>query len=149
MTPYEEPYQSMYQKRRLGALGIEWCPSSLRLSVGPDFNLDPEFQMLPLADLDVLLDPLPEFVDAMDWEPENEVMVITDDNDSEYNVAEEYSSRGEQGSLGFISSDDPECSSEDSEAEDSNIDSIRKSRRGKQKAEASVLGLLFLLSFLK
>ncbi|KAK4775805.1 hypothetical protein SAY87_023766 [Trapa incisa] len=139
MTPYEEPYQSMYQKHRLGALGIEWRPSSLRLSVGPDFNLDPEFQVLPLADLDVLLDPLPEFVDAMDWEPENELIIVSDDNDSEYNVAEEYSSGGEQGSLGFISSDDPECNSEDSEAADSNINSVRRSRRKKQKPEAEIM----------
>ncbi|KAK4800301.1 hypothetical protein SAY86_020788 [Trapa natans] len=139
MTPYEEPYQSMYQKLRLGALGIEWRPSSLRLSVGPDFNLGPEFQVLPLADLDVLLDPLPEFVDAMDWEPENEVIAVTDDNDSEYNVAEEYSSGGEQGSLGFISSDDPECNFEDSETDDSNIDSMRRSRRKKQKPEVEIL----------
>ncbi|OWM88062.1 hypothetical protein CDL15_Pgr016635 [Punica granatum] len=137
MTPYEEPYQSMYQKRRLGALGIEWRPFSLRLTVGPDFSLNQEFQLLPLADLDVLLDPLPEFVDAMDWEPENEVVVVTDDNDSEYNVAEEYSSGGEQGSLGSTSSDEPEFKSEDSEAEDS-IDGLRRSKRRKQKAEASV-----------
>ncbi|KAJ4888121.1 WD40/YVTN repeat-like-containing domain [Raphanus sativus] len=29
--PYEEPYQTMFQKRRLGALGKEWRPSSLKL----------------------------------------------------------------------------------------------------------------------
>ncbi|KAJ1407727.1 WD40/YVTN repeat-like-containing domain superfamily [Sesbania bispinosa] len=96
MIPYPEPYQSEFQQRRLGALGLEWRPSSLKLAVGPDFfSLDPDYHMLPLADLDVLTEPLPEFIDAMDWEPEIEV--FSDDNDSEYNVTEDCSSRGEKG----------------------------------------------------
>lgn len=138
MTPYEEPYQSRYQKRRLGALGIEWRPSSLRLAIGPDLSLDPVYQMLPLADLDVLIEPLPEFTDVMEWEPENPVQ--SDDNDSEYNITEENSSRGEQGSLDFDDSDDSECSAEDSGGDDSNKD-IRRSKRRKQKAEASLCGV--------
>ncbi|XP_065863791.1 uncharacterized protein [Euphorbia lathyris] len=135
MNPYPEPYQSMYQKRRLGALNIEWKPPSIKFSVGPDFSLDPEYQMLPLADLDVLVEPLPEFVDAMDWEPENEVQ--SDDNDSEYNVPEEYSTGGEQGSLNSGSSVDPECSAEDSEAEGK--DGFHRSRRKKQKDEIEIM----------
>ncbi|KAG5555237.1 hypothetical protein RHGRI_012690 [Rhododendron griersonianum] len=133
MIPYPDPYQSMYQKRRLGALGIEWRPSSVRFAVGPDFNLDQGFQMLPIADLDLLIDPLPEFVDAMDWEPEIEV--LSDDTDSEYNVTEECSSGREKGSLSFNSSGDPECSSEDSEVEGTHIDVLRRSKRKKQKVE--------------
>lgn len=139
MIPYPEPYQSAYQKRRLGALGSEWRPSSLRLAVGPDFSLDPDFQMLPLADLDMLLtEPLPEFVDAMDWEPENEMQ--SDDADSEYNITEDYSTGGEQGSLSSNPSVDPECSEEDSD-EDAQLDGLRRSRRKKQKADVSSLSI--------
>ncbi|GKV31365.1 hypothetical protein SLEP1_g40061 [Rubroshorea leprosula] len=97
MIPYEEPYQTMYQKRRLGALGIEWHPSPLKLTVGPDITLDQEFQMLPLADWDGMVDPLPGFIDVMDWEPEIEVQ--SDNNDSEYSVTEEFSAGGDKGSL--------------------------------------------------
>lgn len=139
MIPYPEPYQIAYQKRRLGALGSEWRPSSLRLAVGPDFSLDPDFQMLPLADLDMLLtEPLPEFVDAMDWEPENEMQ--SDDADSEYNITEDYSTGGEQGSLSSNPSVDPECSEEDSD-EDAQLDGLRRSRRKKQKADVSSLSI--------
>ena len=74
------------------------------------------------------------FLDAMDWEPENEVQ--NDDNDSEYNVTEEYSTGGEQGSLGSFSGD-PECSSEDSEIDDTHKDALRRSKRKKPKAEVS------------
>lgn len=136
MIPYPEPYQSAYQQRRLGALGIEWRPTSLRLAIGPDFSLDQEYQMLPLADLDVLIDPLPEFVDIMDWEPENEIQ--SDDTDSEYNVTDDYSTGGEQGSLSSNSSIDPGCSAEDSEIDDQ-MDGRRRSKRKKQKAEVSIL----------
>ncbi|XP_043708023.1 PH-interacting protein-like isoform X2 [Telopea speciosissima] len=132
IIPYPEPYQSMYQQRRLGAFGLEWRPPSVKYAVGADINLGlHNYQMLPLADLDRMIDPLPEFIDAMDWEPENEVQ--SDDADSEYNVAEEYSSEGEQGSLGTSPSSDPECSGEDSEVEHSHKDSLRRSKRKKHK----------------
>lgn len=136
MIPYPDPYQTAYQQRRLGALGKEWHSSSLRLALGPDFNVDPDYQMLPLADLDMLIEPLPEFVEAMDWEPENEVQ--SDDTDSEYNVTEDYSTGGERGSLSSISSGDPECSAEGSEAEDAQMDGLRRSKRKKPKAEVSL-----------
>lgn len=137
MIPYPEPYQTMYQQRRLGALGIEWRPSSLKLAVGPDFSLDQGYQLQPLADLDVMIDPLPEFIDVMDWEPENEVQ--SDDNDSEYNVAEEYSTGEEKGSLSSTSSGDSECSAEDSEDGENPMDGLRRSKRKKQKAEAEIM----------
>ncbi|KAF3456326.1 hypothetical protein FNV43_RR00976 [Rhamnella rubrinervis] len=127
MIPYPEPYQSAYQQRRLGALGIEWHPTSLKLSTGPDFSLDPEYQMLPLADLDILTEPLPEFAEIMDWEPENEMQ--SDDNDSEYNGTEDCSTAGEQGSLSSNSSVDPQCS-----AEDNFVD-----QKEKQKAEIEIM----------
>ena len=137
MIPYSEPYQTMYQQRRLGALGIEWHPSSINLAVGPDFSLGQEYQMPPLADLDRVMEPLPELVDAVYWEPENEV--ISDDTDSEYNIAEEYSSEGEHGSLSAASSfSDPECSAEDTDVEHSHKDGLRRSRRKKYRSEVSI-----------
>lgn len=135
MIPYPEPYQSAYQQRRLGALGLEWKPTALRLATGPDFTLEPDFQMLPLADLDTLMEPLPEFLDVMEWEPEIEMQ--SDDNDSEYNVPEGYSTGGEQGTLSSNSSSDSECSAEDGETEDAQSDRLRRSKRKKQKAEVS------------
>ncbi|KAJ8573931.1 hypothetical protein K7X08_010442 [Anisodus acutangulus] len=137
MIPYPEPYQSMYQRRRLGALGIEWRPSSFRFSIGTDFNMDQQYQTFPIIDLEMLIEPLPGFVDAMDWEPEIEIQ--SDASDSEYNVAEEYSSGKEQGSFCSDASANPEFSDEDSEAEDNQKDALRRSRRKKQKAEAEVM----------
>ena len=135
MIPYPEPYQSTYQKRRLGALGLEWNPNSLKLSTGPDFTLDPEFQMLPLADLDILTEPLPDFVDVMDWEPEIEIR--SDDTDSDFNLNEDYLTGGEQGSLSSHSSADSEGSAEDGETDGTRLDRRRRSKRKKQKAEVS------------
>ncbi|KAB5527371.1 hypothetical protein DKX38_021218 [Salix brachista] len=134
MIPYAEPYQTMFQQRRLGALGVEWRPSSIKYFVGPDIGLGQDYQMPPLEDLDRMLEPLPDFIDAIYWEPENEV--ISDNTDSEYNVAEECTSEEEQGSLCFSSPSDPNCSTGDSDAENSKKDSIRRSRRRKHKTEA-------------
>lgn len=135
MIPYPEPYQSTYQQRRLGALGFEWRPSSVRFAVGTDISLDQEYQVPPIADLDILMDPLPEFLDAMDWEPEIEVQ--SDENDSEYNVTEEYRSGGEQGSLSSNASGSLECSGGDTE-DQSDTTSIRRSKKKKIKAEVSL-----------
>ncbi|KAL2580538.1 hypothetical protein AAZV13_15G131300 [Glycine max] len=137
MIPYPEPYQSEFQQRRLGALGFEWRPSSLRLAVGPDFSLDPDYHMLPLADLDLLTEPLPEFIDAMEWEPE--VEVFSDDTDSEYNVTEDFSSKGEKGCSSSNASGDSGCSTDNSEGEDTCMDNIRRSKRKKQKTETEVM----------
>ncbi|KAK3020599.1 hypothetical protein RJ639_046949, partial [Escallonia herrerae] len=125
MIPYPEPYQSKYQRLRLGALNIEWHPSSIKVAIGTDIGLGQEYQLLPLADLNIVTEPLTEFIDPMYWEPENDV--INDDTGSDYNVTEEYSSDGELGS--YISpSTDPECSEEDSKG-------IRRSSRKKSMAE--------------
>lgn len=147
MIPYEEPYQSMYQRRRLGALGVEWHPSSIKLAVGPDFSLGQDYSMPPLEDLERMMEPIPEFMDAVYWEPENEA--ISDDNDSEYNVAEECSSEGEQGSMCSNCFSDPDCSAEDSGAEHSHKDGLRRSRRKKQKSGVSgpsAMSVLFLFA---
>lgn len=141
MIPYTEPYQTMYQQRRLGALGLEWKPHLGNLAVGPDVSLDQDYQIPPLADLDAIIDPLPTFLEVMDWEPENDVQ--SDDNDSEYNVTEEYSTGGDQGSLGSFSGG-PECSSEDSDADGTNKDVVRRSKRKKPKAEVSLTSVSLL-----
>ena len=142
MIPYPEPYQSMYQKRRLGALGIEWHPSSTKFAIGPDISLGQDFEMPPLEDLERVIEPLPDFLDAMYWEHENEV--ISDDTDSEYNVAEECSTEGEQGALCSSSSRGTESSEEDSEVDCSHKDGLCRSRRRKYNPEVSGISLLAL-----
>ncbi|XP_010546988.1 PREDICTED: PH-interacting protein isoform X2 [Tarenaya hassleriana] len=135
MIPYDEPYQTMFQKRRLGSLGKEWRPSSLKLAVGPDITLDQDYQMPPLADLDLAIEPLPEFVDAMDWEPENEI--LSDDNDSEYNAPEEDSSAGEQESSS--TSGESVSGSGKSDEEGDHHNSLRRSKRKKHKTDTGIM----------
>ncbi|KAJ8623351.1 hypothetical protein MRB53_031880 [Persea americana] len=135
MIPYPEPYQSMFQQRRLGALGIEWHPPSVRLAVGPADGQD--FQMPVFADMDRWIEPLPE-IDIMDLvEQENEVQ--SDDTDSEYNVTDECSSEGDQRNLSTGSSGDPECSAEDSDVDHSSKERLRRSKRKKRKTEVEVM----------
>lgn len=106
--------------------------------MGTDISLDQEYQIPPIADLDILIDPLPEFLDAMEWEPEIELQ--SDDNDSEYNVtAEEYHSEGDQGSLSLNYSRDMDSGAEDSEDQKTYDDSLRRSKRKKMKAEAEIM----------
>ncbi|CAN8285870.1 unnamed protein product [Cochlearia groenlandica] len=134
MIPYPEPDQTMFQQRRLGALGVEWRPPAIKFSVGPDFSLGQDYIMPPLADLDRLIEPLPEFIDAMYWEPEHEV--LSDDNDSEYNV--EVSSDGARASPSFNSSNELECSSEDSDVENIQENSYHQKRRKHPTAEVTI-----------
>ncbi|KAL7582189.1 hypothetical protein Lser_V15G41522 [Lactuca serriola] len=136
MLPYPEPYQSNYQRRRLGALNLEWRPPSLKFAIGTDIGLGgQEYQILPLADLDVVAEPLPEFLDAMFWEPENDVIV--DSTDSEYNVTDECSS--EDGRDGNTSTDDEADTSPSGGGGgggshmDHHDDSRRRSKRKKPK----------------
>lgn len=135
MVPYPDPYQNMYQQRRLGILGIEWRPSSVTLATGFTYNPNTgDYQMPPILDLDGWgVEPLPEFLDAIDWEPENEVQ--NDDNDSEYNVTDEYSSEAEHESLGSSSSEEAERSASEGEVERNHKDSLRRSKRKKRKSE--------------
>ncbi|XXG46868.1 hypothetical protein AAC387_Pa02g1599 [Persea americana] len=103
MSPYPEPYQNIYQQRRLGALDLErW------------------------------VEPLPEFVDTVDWEQQNDAQ--SDDTDSEYNVPEEYATEAEQGSVSACSRS-LDCSDENSEDAQSVKEGLRKSKRQKLKAK--------------
>ncbi|XP_076901951.1 uncharacterized protein LOC143556546 [Bidens hawaiensis] len=128
MLPYPEPYQSNYQRRRLGALKLEWRPPSLKFAIGTDIGLGQEYQMLPLADLDVVVEPLPEFLDAMFWEPENDIII--DSTDSEYNVTDD--SEDEQASLSNNSGDAVDSSG------GNNIDDGSSRRRSKRKKPKDV-----------
>ncbi|KAK8961052.1 hypothetical protein KSP40_PGU017987 [Platanthera guangdongensis] len=137
MIPYPEPYQNMYQQRRLGALGIEWRPPSVKFAVGPTYNAHTgDYQILPIVDLDRLIEPLPEIVDFIDWEYDNELQ--SDDNDSEYNVTDEYSSGGEHVSLSVSSTGETEGSAVDSEADHANKEGLRRSKRKKHQSEVEI-----------
>lgn len=149
MIPYPDPYQSVYQQRRLGALGIDWQPPSVRLAVGPNDDgiyaiQDDLLGQLPTAhiegDRDRWLDQPAELEDVMDWEQENDAQ--SDDTGSEYNITDEGTSEGEQGSLNGSSSADSECSAdedENSKDEDSSKAHLRRSKRKKRKAEGAML----------
>ncbi|XP_009384423.2 uncharacterized protein LOC103971976 isoform X2 [Musa acuminata AAA Group] len=135
MIPYSEPYQSVYQRRRLGILGIEWRPTSLKLAVGPTYNATTgDFQPLPIGNLEQWVEPSLEVVDAIDWEVENDMQ--SDDTDSEYNVTDEYLSDGEHESLSNSSSGDAESSAEDSRVDHDLNEGLRRSKRKRHKSEA-------------
>ncbi|CAN4112793.1 unnamed protein product [Withania somnifera] len=135
MLPYPEPYQSMYQRRRLGALGIEWRPPSIKFSVGTDAGLGLGYPVLPVADLDIIAEPLPEFVDTLFWEPDNGIM--NEETDSEYNMNEELSTEGEYECLRDGSSSGSVCS-EEQKMRRSRKDTLRRSKRKISVSEVEV-----------
>jgi PH-interacting protein len=142
MIPYPEPFQSIFQKRRLGTLGFEWRPPSVDFAVGPTYNATTgEFQTIPIIDHD-RWEPLPEITDFVELEPENEV--VSDDTDSEYNGMDEYSS-GEQEILSGDSSGASYSSAEiDMDNPTSAVHKCR-SRRKKKKSEVSDKHLIFFM----
>ena len=106
----------------------------MKLAIGPEISLGLDYQMPPLPDLERIIEPLPDFViDAMFMEPENEV--LSEDSDSEYNVAEENSSENEKESIISSSSSDSECSAENGELGNGHKDGLRRSRRKKHKVK--------------
>ncbi|PAN50018.1 hypothetical protein PAHAL_9G492100 [Panicum hallii] len=109
MMPYPEPFQSMYQKRRLGTLGLEWRPPSVNFAVGPTYNATTE----------------------------NEV--ISDDTDSEYNGMDENSSEGEQEIMSGDSSGTSYSSAEIDADNPNSAAHLRRSRRKKKKSEAELV----------
>ncbi|KAG9139756.1 hypothetical protein Leryth_021435 [Lithospermum erythrorhizon] len=92
------------QQRRLGAPSIEWYLSSVEICCWERILITNN----KCLRWDMLLEPLPEFTDVMNWEPELEIH--SDANDTEYNVTEEESAGEEQGSLGAHSSGESESS---------------------------------------
>ncbi|XP_047090292.1 LOW QUALITY PROTEIN: PH-interacting protein-like [Lolium rigidum] len=137
MIPYPEPFQSMYQKRRLGTLGIEWRPPSVNFAVGPTYNATTgEYQIIPIIDPD-RWEPLPEIPDFFEFEPENEV--ISDDTDSEYDGLDDNSSEGEPG---VLSGDSSGASYSSAEIDADNLNGTanrRRSRRKKKKSDADLV----------
>ncbi|XP_020592278.1 bromodomain and WD repeat-containing protein 3 [Phalaenopsis equestris] len=137
MIPYPEPYQNMYQQRRLGALGIEWHPPLVKFAVGPTYNAHTgDYQILPIVDLDRLIEPLPEIADLIDWEHDNELQ--SEDTDSEYNATDEYSSEGEHISFSGSSTGEAECSAADSEVDHVKKEGLRRSKRKKLQSELDI-----------
>ena len=131
----------MYQRRRLGTLGIEWHPTSLKLAVGPIENANGVVFQIPFIDPERWVDPMPEFIDAIDWEQENEIQ--SEDTDSEYDAAEEFSSEADHESISVGVSGDSQYSLEDSEeVNNSSKDGLRRSRRKPRKSEVSDSSLL-------
>ncbi|XP_074566602.1 uncharacterized protein LOC141823239 [Curcuma longa] len=137
MIPYAEPYQSMYQRRRLGILGIEWRPGSLKLAIGPTYNANTgDFQALPILDLEQWVEPLPEIVEAIDWEVENDMQ--SDDADSEYNLTDEYSNQAGQESLSSSSCGEAESSAGNSEGDNDGKVGVKRSTREKHTYETEL-----------
>jgi PH-interacting protein len=132
MIPYPEPFQSMYQKRRLGTLGIEWRPPSVNFAVGPTYNATTgEYQIIPIIDPD-RWEPLPEIPDFFEFEPENEV--ISDDTDSEYDGLDDNSSEGEPG---VLSGDSSGASYSSAEIDADNLNGTANRRRSRRKKKKS------------
>jgi PH-interacting protein len=131
----------MYQQLRLGALKINWQPPSERLAVGTiDDGIyaiqDDLLGQLPTThiegDRDKWLEQPAELEDVMYWEQEN------DDTGSEYNITDECTSEGEQGSLKVNFIKESECSVDEDENNkdgDSSKALLRRSKRKKRKAE--------------
>lgn len=112
---------------------MEWRPSMMKFASGPDFSLGDDFQVFPLPDPEAIIDIL-EPIDATLWEPENEVM--SDDADSEYDVAEECSSAKEKESIGTSSYGDTDSDSENFEVKHRHKDGLRRSKRKNERVEA-------------
>lgn len=150
MIPYPEPYQSMYQQRRLGALGIDWQPPPVNFAIGTmdDFNyagfgdnslaLHPVIQGSPSdTQMDGAMRWVEQPTDAdetMDWE--QDVTRLSDDSESDYSVSEE--------SLSLLDDEQTASSTEGIAHTDEEVDSkeeslqethLRRSNRNKRKAE--------------
>ncbi|KAI5067562.1 hypothetical protein GOP47_0018090 [Adiantum capillus-veneris] len=151
MIPYQEPYQSMYQQRRLGALGIDWQPLRLNLAVGMD-----DLNYVAFRDHPLVLHPhipgssvetaeggarrwveQPIDVDEeMDWE--QDLTRLTDDSGSDYSASEEILSllEDDEEDEGTASSSEGLGQSDDEEDDKNSVEEtwLRRSNR-KRKAE--------------
>ncbi|CAM6040557.1 unnamed protein product [Sphagnum compactum] len=157
LIPYPEPYQSLYQQRRLGALGIEWTPSNVFLSIGTTDDVaytNPSNP--PLALPPPIVPPSPvqqnqrgpqtapgnqwveqpsEVDEAMDWE--QEVAGLSEDTGSDYSASEESRSEEAGGNQGGGDSHEEEAfgSEEEGWEERDSHTHLRRSGRNKRKAE--------------
>lgn len=147
MIPYAEPYQSMYQQRRLGAIGINWHPPPAQWVAGSlddSSYLTVGFPLLPLPDEDDSVheahqagtrwveQPFDE--EAMEWEQDS-----VDDAGSDYTLSFENACEDDERDCSLTSSEDHSESfdEEDSSEEDelSQRARLRRSERNKKKEE--------------
>lgn len=156
LIPYPEPYQSIYQQRRLGALGIEWNPPSVQLAIGTSddavFTVQPDhIVQLPPATVPSALEHQEgrnvvsgggnrwveqpsEAEEAMDWE--QEVAGLSEDTGSDYSASEESQSEADGNDQGGDSLDEEELAThEENGGDDREGRNLRRSRRNKRKTE--------------
>ncbi|CAM6028196.1 unnamed protein product [Sphagnum balticum] len=159
LIPYPEPYQSTYQQRRLGTLGINWTPPSVHLAIGATDDavyirhVDPPIAVLrppERHDRQGILTGVggnrwveqpSEVGEAMDWE--QEVVAgggLSEDTGSNYSASEESQSEEEAGHSGD-SLDDEGLGSSDAEEgveEQDGKTNLRRSCRNKRKLEEHI-----------
>jgi len=148
MIPYGDPYQTIYQQRRLSNLGLEWHPPTMSLSIGtsddvtyfpqeqpmafqPPIALSPERRDGPIpavVDRNRWVEQPPEVVEPMDWE--QDAAVHSEDTGSDYSASEESVSDEKEGDDGYESLSEGESNSE----EDLDTSTqLRRSGRNKRK----------------
>ncbi|CAK9221053.1 unnamed protein product [Sphagnum troendelagicum] len=157
LIPYPEPYQSTYQQRRLGTLGINWTPPSVHLAIGATDDavyirhVDPPIAVLrppERHDRQGILTGVggnrwveqpSEVGEAMDWE--QEVVAgggLSEDTGSNYSASEESQSDEEEAGHSGDSLDDEGLGSSDAEEgveEQDGKTNLRRSCRNKRKLE--------------
>ncbi|KAH7296782.1 hypothetical protein KP509_26G038600 [Ceratopteris richardii] len=155
MIPYAEPYQSTYQRRRLGALGISWQPppahwvaglsdDSSYLTVGfpllpPEYEEEDDTQLEGIRWVEQPFDE-----ELMDWEQDSE-----DDAGSDYTLSSENAYEDDDRDCSLTSSEDfAESLYEEDSSEQDDLSPkarLRRSERNKKKEEdASTSGGLGL-----
>eukprot|EP01018_Ginkgo_biloba_P012106 Gb_38814 [translate_table: standard] len=151
MIPYPEPYQSMYQQRRLGSLGIDWQPPTFfvgSLTDDAPYNNPAEALVLPSLDDSPSdrggrmrwVEQPNELPETMDWE--QDIERLTDDSSSDYSASEGSSSDADaERNLSYTESSNygAEKHSEDEYNEETNL---RRSTRNKRKAEEMTIASL-------
>ncbi|CAM6121929.1 unnamed protein product [Calypogeia fissa] len=157
MIPYAEPYQTLYQQRRLGALGIDWQPPAVFYQIGtlddPPYAGPPDppvpFQppVVPSPDRrerrasaseggNRWVEQPNEADEGMDWE--QEVVGLTEDSGSDYSASEEFEDDGEEkaDTLDEVDSEEEEEDDEDEDEVRGDITiRLRRSSRNKRKTE--------------
>lgn len=147
----------MYQQRRLGALGIEWQPLRVNLSVGIDdinyvsfgdhpLTFHPNIQGSPVDTAEDgarrrWVEQPTDADEEIDWE--QDVTRLSDDSGSDYSVTEESLSLLDDDDEGTASSSEGLGHSDedegDSEEESVQEIQLRRSNRNKRKAEVDPL----------
>lgn len=169
LIPYPEPYQTNYQQRRLGALGIDWQPPSVFYQIGtlddppyagpPDPPVPFHTPVVPSPDRrerraaasaaaaaeggNRWVEQPNENDEGMDWD--QEAAGLTEDSGSDYSASEECEDDGEEkaDSLDEVDSEDEDDEDEEEVRGDITI-RLRRSSRNKRKAEVRLAFVLVL-----